>query len=92
MAYVNIVGIITTQQKTELAFVECKNEAITVGHLSQILGYSRVALPRYSFIVAPQEPSDSLLTLLKTFNRLDILHYRFPNRSTPTFDRRRSLG
>jgi len=58
-----------------MAFVECKNEPITLAHVSQLLGYSRVALPRYSFIVAPQGASDSMRSLLLTYNRTDILEY-----------------
>ena len=52
-------------------------------HVSQLLGYSRVALPQYSFITAPQGASDSLRSLLLTYNRIDVLQYytqrgRFP--------------
>jgi hypothetical protein len=58
-----------------LAFVECKNAAITIGHLSQLLGYSRIALPQYAIIIAPQGPSTALQSLLVTFGRADVLQY-----------------
>ena len=77
--FVDIVGVIREERVTSLAFVECKNTAIQLRHLSQLLGYSRVALPLYSFIIAPQGVSDSLKSLLLTFNRLDILNYTFKN-------------
>jgi hypothetical protein len=73
--HVDVVGFATANKSTDLAFVECKNEAITLGHVSQLLGYSRVALPQYSFIVAPQGASDSLRSLLLTYHRLDVLEY-----------------
>jgi hypothetical protein len=72
---VDIVGFVRTPQATELAFVECKNTPITLDHLSQLLGYSRVACPSFSFLIAPQGTSDSLRSLLLTFNRIDVLEY-----------------
>ena len=73
--YVDVVGFAITARQTLLAFVECKNTLITLGHLSQLLGYSRVALPNYSLITSPQGASDSLRSLLVTFERTDILRY-----------------
>jgi hypothetical protein len=73
--YVDIVGFACTARQTSLAFVECKKGYITLSHLSQLLGYSRVALPQYSLIISPQGASDSLRSLLVTFERTDILHY-----------------
>jgi hypothetical protein len=73
---VDIVGFIISPKQTDVAFVECKNSQITLVNLSQLLGYTKVVIPQYSIIVAPQGASDSLLSLLKTFNRLDILQYQ----------------
>jgi hypothetical protein len=73
--YVDVVGFACTTQHTYLAFVECKLGAITLGNFSQLLGYSRVALPQYSIIISPQGASDSLRSLLLTFERTDILQY-----------------
>lgn len=73
--HVDIVGFIVASQRIELAFVECKNIPITLDHLSQILGYSRVVRPLYSFVVSPQGASNSLRTLLETYNRIDVLEY-----------------
>ncbi len=73
--YVDVVGFAISPTTTALAFAECKNEAITLAHLSQLLGYSRVALPHYSVILAPQGASDALRSLLVTFGRTDVLAY-----------------
>jgi hypothetical protein len=74
--YVDIVGFAQTAARSCLAFVECKNQAITLSHISQLLGYSRVALPEYAIVVAPQGISDALKSLLITHGRLDVLEYR----------------
>ncbi len=76
--HVDVVGFATRQGRTDLAFVECKRIPITLGHVSQLLGYSRVARPQYAFIVSPQGASDSLKSLLLTFQRTDILQYDQP--------------
>ena len=73
--YVDVIGFVLEKSKTHLAFVECKNISLTLAHLSQLLGYSRVAHPKYSFLISPQGLSNSLLSLLLTYNRLDILDY-----------------
>jgi hypothetical protein len=74
--YVDVVGFARTPQTTALAFVECKIVAITLAHLSQLLGYSRVALPHYSIVLSPQGASDALKSLLVTFERKDVLAYQ----------------
>ena len=75
--FVDVVGFACTAQQTYLAFVECKLGGITLGNFSQLLGYSRVALPQYSLITSPQGASDSLRSLLLTYERTDILQYHY---------------
>jgi len=72
---VDITGIIIRNNKGELAFVECKLNKISLRELSQLLGYSVVARPRYSIIISPRGASDSLRTLLTSYRRMDILEY-----------------
>jgi hypothetical protein len=73
---VDVVGIIRRRnQLTALAFVECKNRRLTLSHLSQLLGYSRIALPIYSFLISPMGLSSTLISLLKEYQRLDVLEY-----------------
>lgn len=81
--YVDVVGFAFTSHQTYLAFVECKNSHITLSHFSQLLGYSRVALPQYSIIISPQGASDSLRSLLLTYERTDILQYHFEKGKIP---------
>lgn len=73
--YVDVVGFACTTKQTYLAFVECKFSFITLRDFSQLLGYSRVAIPQYSIIISPKGASDSLRSLLQTFERNDILQY-----------------
>lgn len=73
--YVDVVGFACTEKQTFLAFVECKISFITLSHLSQLLGYSRVARPQYSIITSPKGASNSLISLLLTFGRTDVLKY-----------------
>ena len=72
---VDITGIIRTQKRAFLSFIECKLKPITLKDVSQLLGYSRVAQPLYSLIISPKGISKSMNYLLKTFNRYDILEY-----------------
>lgn len=69
---VDVVGFILYKQRTEIAFVKCKNHAITFNNLSQLLGYSRVVIPEYAFLIAPQGISDSLKSLLLTYLSLEF--------------------
>ncbi|MEW5795877.1 MAG: hypothetical protein AB1772_05905 [Candidatus Zixiibacteriota bacterium] len=80
---VDVVGFVLQKQQMLMAFVECKVGFLTLRDLSQLLGYSRVALPRYSFLVSPEGPSDFLTSLLRTYNRSDVLRYNFPIGQTP---------
>lgn len=73
--HVDVVGLVRAATSIETAFVECKNVPITLGHLSQLLGYSRVARPLYSFLISPQGMSGALRSLLQTYQRTDILEY-----------------
>jgi len=77
---VDVLGIISSKQSTQLALVECKNCAITLAHLSQLLGYCRVVQPEYAFILSPVGVSDSLKRLVVTHGRRDVLEYQHPAR------------
>ncbi len=72
---VDITGIIKSDKNAELAFVECKLKPISLKDISQIMGYSKVALPLYSIIISPSGISRSVNTLFNTFNRFDVLEY-----------------
>jgi len=72
----DITGFIEYADKVELVFVECKNETMSLIHLSQIIGYSCIALPFYSILLSPHGMGTTLSKLLQTFNRKDILEFR----------------
>lgn len=72
---VDVTGIVRTRTQIRLAFVECKVTPITLRDVGQLLGYSLVARPEWSYLVSPAGLSEKLSTLLLTFGRLDILAY-----------------
>ena len=81
---VDVVGFIHhPQELTSLAFVECKNDNLTLAHLSQLLGYSRIAQPLLSFLISPEGFSSSLVSLLQDYHRHDVLEYHWENGRLP---------
>ncbi len=72
---VDVVGFVSTPKAAHLALVECKNTFLSLDHLAQLLGYARIAWPRYAFLVSPQGFIGPLIQLLKTHQRLDVLEY-----------------
>lgn len=81
--YVDIVGFARTDEITSIALVECKKEPLTLSHLSQTIGYSRIVLPDYSIVLSPQGASDALRSLLVTFGRIDVLQYHIQKGKLP---------
>lgn len=75
----DITGFVEYKNKVELVFVECKNTPLTLINLSQLIGYSCIALPIVSLLVSPKGMGTSLNKLLRTYNRVDTLEFR-PNR------------
>ena len=81
---VDIVGFVHhLQELTSLVFVECKNTRLTLAHLSQLLGYSRIAQPLYSFLISPTSFSSTLVSLLQDYQRRDVLEYHWENGKSP---------
>lgn len=72
----DITGFIEYNDKVELVFVECKLDKLTLSNLSQLIGYSVIAIPFISILLSPKGMSNSLDKLLNVFNRRDILQYR----------------
>lgn len=73
--YVDIVGFIITAKVAHLALVECKYYQLTLRHVSQLIGYSKVCIPEFSFLLSPNGISSSLKRLLTVYERLDVLQY-----------------
>ncbi len=75
---VDVVGFVHhLNRPTDLVFVECKKNRLTLAHLSQLLGYSRIACPLYSFLISPAGFSASLVSLLQHYQRRDVLEYHW---------------
>lgn len=72
---VDIIASIRINDRCDLAFVECKLKPINLKDISQLLGYSKVVKPRYSFIISPAGISTPVNTLVRVFKRYDILEY-----------------
>ena len=71
----DITGFIEYQNKVDLVFIECKNTLLNLSHLSQLIGYSCIALPILSILISPQGMGDTLNKLLRTYNRKDVLNF-----------------
>ncbi len=66
-----------------VAFVECKTTAISLSHVSQLLGYSRVALPLFSYLISSRGVGGSVRSILQVYGRVDILEYDWPRGCEP---------
>lgn len=74
---VDITGFVKSCGFRGLVFVECKTVPISLLHLSQLLGYSRVALPLFSYLLSSAGVGNTLRALLTRYDRTDILEYRW---------------
>ena len=72
----DITAFIEYDNRVDLVFVECKNTKLSLIHLSQLLGYSCIALPILSILISPQGMGTTLTKLLISFKKVDILEYR----------------
>ncbi|MBC8526479.1 MAG: hypothetical protein H8D22_06380 [Candidatus Cloacimonetes bacterium] len=72
----DITGFVEYKDRVDLVFIECKNTKLSLMNLSQLIGYSCIALPIQSISLSPKGMGTTLTKLLKTFNRKDILEFR----------------
>jgi hypothetical protein len=73
---VDVTGVVAkSNEEAHLGFIECKLGRINLRDISQLLGYSKVALPLYSIILSPKGISQSLNLLFNVARRNDILYY-----------------
>ena len=81
---VDIVGFVHhSNNLTDLIFVECKNTNLTLSHLSQLIGYSRIAQPISSFLISSTGFSPTLISLLQEYHRRDVLEYHWEQGKLP---------
>ena len=72
---VDITGIIISNNTAKLVFVEVKKGGISLKEISQLLGYSMIAKPEFSFLISPEGLSNRMNYLLNQIKHFDILHY-----------------
>jgi hypothetical protein len=72
---VDVTGVVEGDNFVKLAFVECKMGPVTLGDVGQLLGYSLVARPEWSYLISPAGMSGRLSPLLMTYGRQDVLSY-----------------
>lgn len=73
---IDITGAIISADSANLILIECKAGAISVKDLSQILGYSKIALPSRAFIMSPAGANSTLSKLITVYGRIDVLNYK----------------
>lgn len=74
---VDLTAFIKSQKSKGLIFVECKTTNINLLNISQLLGYSRVALPLSSYLVSSTGIGTSVQSLITKYGRSDILEYHW---------------
>src|SRR3989338_10528100 len=72
---IDITGIIVSNKSAKLVFVEVKKGAISLKEISQLLGYSIIAKPEFSFLISPEGLSNRMNYLLNQIKHLDVLYY-----------------
>lgn len=72
---VDITGIIISNQSAKLVFIEVKRDAISLKDISQLLGYSIIAKPEFSFLISPAGLSNRMNYLLNQIKHLEVLNY-----------------
>jgi hypothetical protein len=80
---VDVTGFISHRGRVGLAFVECKNTAISLRDLSQLLGYARVAQPLHAYLLSSVAIGPAVRTLLLSHDRTDVLEYAWPRGQQP---------
>ena len=80
---VDVTAFLMCKQTPALVFVECKTAPISLRHVSQVLGYSRVALPLLSYLISSAGIGDAVKALILRYERTDVLEYDWPPGALP---------
>lgn len=80
---VDVTAFVAAPRVKGLAFVECKTKPIALRDVSQMLGYSRVAAPLYSYLLSPAGISGVVKSLILGYDRSDVLEYDWSSGQTP---------
>jgi hypothetical protein len=81
--HVDLTAFIKSSKHTGLAFVECKIIPISLLHISQLLGYSRVALPLFSYLISSADIGNAVKSLIMRYDRIDVLEYHWEKGQFP---------
>lgn len=71
---VDIVGILNKSNEIRLAFIEVKDQSLTLADLGQLWGYTQLINPVESFLIS-SKGLGSLEYLFKVLKREDLLSY-----------------
>jgi hypothetical protein len=80
---VDITAFLMYRGQPGLVFVECKTVPISLLHISQLLGYSRVALPLSSYLISSKGIGGCVKSLITKYDRSDILEYQWEKGQLP---------
>ena len=80
---VDLTAFVMSERRKGLVFVECKIVNITLLHISQLLGYSRVALPLSSYLISSKGIGGGVQSLITRYDRSDILEYQWVKGELP---------
>ena len=80
---VDITAFLVYKGQPGLVFLQHKVVPITFFHISQLLGYSRVALPLSSYLVSSTGIGSSVQSLITKYDRSDILEYQWEKGQLP---------
>lgn len=80
---VDVTAFVKLASAKGLVFVECKTQPIGLAHLSQLLGYTRIAVPLGAYLISPRGVSGIVRSLILTHGRTDVLEYARPKGKAP---------
>lgn len=80
---VDLTAFVKSQNSKGLVFVECKITNVTLLNVSQLLGYSRVALPLSSYLISSNGIGGGVQSLITKYDRSDILEYQWEKGQLP---------
>ncbi len=80
---VDVTAFMIYRSQPALVFVECKMIPISLLHISQLLGYSRVARPLLSYLISTKSVGSAVASLISEYGRTDILEYDWQKGKVP---------
>ena len=71
---IDVLGIIKTKRRTEIAFIEAKKTQLNLHDLGQLWAYCKLCSPSEAFLLSSRGMG-SLDKILNNLNRTDLLNY-----------------